>query len=91
MLVLYLALQPSASDLSVARAHPPIVSQGHIFRVELFQKLRKVVWQLRQRIVVRLESSGEKILSCQFIQFNQLMGAWRGHSFGMMAVTFVRY
>ena len=32
-----------------------------------------------------------KILSCQFIQFNQLMGAWRGRSFGMMAVTFVRY
>ena len=91
MLVLYLALQPSASDLRVARAHPPIVSQGHIFRVKLFQKLRKVVRQLRQRIVVRLESSGEKILSCQFIQLNQLMRAWRGRSFGMMAVTFVRY
>ena len=48
-----------AGDLSMAGAHPPIVSEGDIFCVKILQKLRKVVRQLRQHIVVRLESSGE--------------------------------
>jgi len=56
LLVLNLALQPSACDLSVAGAHPPVVPQGHIFGVKLFQELREVVRQLCQYVVVRLES-----------------------------------
>merc|ERR1719234_629260 len=33
------------------------MSEGDIFCVKVLQKLRKVIWQLRQHIVVRLESS----------------------------------
>ena len=46
-----------AGDLSVAGAHPLVVPKRHVFCVEILQKLRKVVRQLRQHIVVCLEGS----------------------------------
>ena len=42
-------------------AHPLVVSQCNIFCVKVLEKLREVIRQLCQHVVVRLESPGEEI------------------------------
>ena len=50
-----------AGDFCMTRAHPLVVSQRNIFCVKVLEKLREVIRQLCQHVVVRLESPDEEI------------------------------
>ena len=50
-----------AGDFCMTGAHPLVVTQRNIFCVKVLEKLREVVRQLCQHVVVRLECPDEEI------------------------------